>query len=119
MTGGARPVSCPGCSGGDAVGYLGGPSGGKVTISDIYSSGTAPKTLRIAYRNGDQTPRYASVSVNGGEATRLAFIPTGNGPNLASLNVALASGGANYITVSGVGDGSYAPDINEIDVPEF
>jgi hypothetical protein len=70
-------ISCSDCSGGEAVGYIGGPSGGTLTFNGVTSDATTTTTLRIRYANADSTPRYATVTVNG-VSHIVAFIPTGS-----------------------------------------
>lgn len=118
LSGGAKTVSCSGCSGGQAVGWVGGPSGGKLTFSGIQGSGNQQATVRIAYANGDETERYANVVVNG-RAQKLAFLPTGGGQSAgdSSLNCELVAGSGNAIVIEGL-DGAYGPDVDLVSIPE-
>ena len=70
-------ISCSDCSGGEVVGYIGGPSGGTLTFNGATSDAATTTTLRIRYANADSTPRYATVTVNG-VSHIVAFIPTGS-----------------------------------------
>lgn len=118
LSGGAKNVSCSGCSNGQAVGWVGGPSGGTVTFSGIQSSGKQTTTVRIAYANGDYTERFANVIVNG-KSQRIAFLPTSGGQGVgdSSLDCELVAGSSNKIVIEGIG-GAYGPDIDYISVPK-
>ncbi|KAI0836929.1 carbohydrate-binding module family 35 protein [Hypoxylon sp. FL0890] len=111
----ARNVSCGSCSGGTAAGYVGGPDKGSVTFSSVRSDATARTTIRVRYVNGDSSPRYANVRVNGGAAQKLAFLPTGSSVSSSTLHTDLKSG-TNEIVIEGVGDG-WGPDIDRLIVP--
>ncbi|CAI6341523.1 unnamed protein product [Periconia digitata] len=117
LSSGAKTVSCSGCSGSKAAGYIGGTNAGVVTFSNVQSSATTRSTIRIKYLNGDSSQRFASVSVNGGPAQTIAFLPvSGNEPSSSSLHVDLKAG-ANTITFSGV-NGGWGPDIDRLFVPQ-
>ncbi|TLD24292.1 hypothetical protein PspLS_06447 [Pyricularia sp. CBS 133598] len=119
LGGGARVVSCNGCSGGNAAGYIGGDVNGIVTIAGVRSSapdGTLT-TVRIRFANGDGNPRYANVTVNGGAPIRLAFEPTRGGVSDSTLNVQLRPSTDNTIVVSGAGGGLWGPDVDRLIVP--
>jgi hypothetical protein len=118
LANGAKLVSCTGCTNGQAAGYLGGPSDGKATFTNIYSSTTTESTIRIYYENGDQTERFADVIVNGGAAQRVAFLPspTANIPAKSVVNVQLNAGSGNTIVVQGYNT-SYAADVDYLAVP--
>lgn len=47
LAGGAKTVSCAGCSGTSAAGYLGGSSGGTITFPNVYSSVATTTTIRV------------------------------------------------------------------------
>lgn len=117
LSGGAKTVSCSGCSGGKAVGYIGGSSNGAVTFRGVQSNADTRTTIRMRYTNGDKTERFAEVVVNGGERVRAAFVPSANGQEtgVASITVGLRRG-ENTIEVRGV-DGGYGPDVDRILVP--
>ncbi|KAG4217683.1 hypothetical protein PC116_g33837, partial [Phytophthora cactorum] len=111
-----RDVSCNNCSGKKAAGYVGGPDKGTVTFRGIRSDADARTTVRIRYVNGDSSPRYANVRVNGAAAQKLAFLPTGNSVSSSTLNVDLKSGSSNEIVIEGINDG-WGPDIDRLIVP--
>ena len=116
LSNGAKEVSCSGCSGGEAAGYVGGSADGTVKFSTVQSSATTKTSIRIKYENGDTTQRFADVTVNGA-TQRVAFIPSadGNTPGSSVLNANLNSG-TNTITVAGYGSG-YGPDVDRLMVP--
>lgn len=118
LSGGASVVTCSGCSGGEAAGYIGGSSGGKVTFSNVTSSATTTTTIRVKYENGDGSPRHGVVTC-GGVAHELAFLPTASGqgsPGSSVVNCAMTAGSANTIVITQT-DGTYGPDIDRIMVP--
>lgn len=98
LGGGARDLSCSGCSNYTDVGYIGGPSpGGTLTFSSISSTVATTTTIRIKYINGDSTQRYANVVVNG-VTNIVAFLPTTGGtPGSSTLTVPLKAGSGNVI----------------------
>ncbi|KAI0121908.1 glycosyl hydrolase [Daldinia grandis] len=112
----ARDVSCNGCSGKTAAGYVGGPDKGTVTFRGIRSDADARTTVRIRYVNGDSSARYGNMRVNGAAAQRLAFLPTGSGVSSSTLHVDLKSGSANEIVIEGIND-AWGPDIDRLIVP--
>jgi hypothetical protein len=114
---GAKTVSCSGCSGGNAAGYIGGPSNGGVSWGSVTAQTAGMTSIRIKYENGDTGPRYASLSVNGGASQKLAFEPSsdGNTPGSSVWNVNL-NAGSNTIKITGVGSG-YGPDVDRLMVP--
>lgn len=121
LSGGAKVVTCSGCSGGEAAGYIGGSSsgGGVVTFSGVTSSASTTTTVRVKYENGDGAPRYANVTCGGAER-RVAFLPTASGqgaPGSSVVQCALAAGSGNVVVIAGEGDGSYGPDVDRIMVP--
>lgn len=113
--GAARVVECSGCSGGRAMGYLGGPEAGTVTYSGITTETAGVTTVRIKYANGDIATRYASVRVNDQEPVRLAFVFTHGGTGSSTLVTHLEEAD-NTIVFEGV-DGGWAPDIDQLFVP--
>ncbi|KAJ0120337.1 galactan 1-3-beta-galactosidase [Diaporthe amygdali] len=118
LTNGAKTVTCSGCSGGSAAGYIGGSTGGTVTFSGVVSSAATTSSIRIKYENGDSSQRYADVTCNGVKQ-KIAFLPTasGNGaPGSSVVNCALKSGSDNVVVISQT-DGTYGPDVDRIMVP--
>lgn len=115
LGGGAKKVSCTGCSGKSSAGYVGGTDNGVVTFADVQSSATTRTTVRIKYLNGDKSQRFADVSVNEGAVQRVAFLPSGgDDPASSSLHADLKSG-SNTIKI-GI-QGSWGPDVDRLMVP--
>ncbi|KAF2740302.1 Arabinanase/levansucrase/invertase [Polyplosphaeria fusca] len=115
LSGGAKAVSCSGCSGKSSAGYIGGDQAGAVAFASVQSSATTRSTIRVKYMNGDNGQRFADVSVNGGAAQRVAFLPNGGGdPGSSSLHADLKSG-ANTVKISM--SGSWGPDVDRLMVP--
>ncbi|KAH7149899.1 galactan 1,3-beta-galactosidase [Dactylonectria estremocensis] len=117
LSNGAVSVTCSGCSGSVAVGYIGGSSGGTVSFSGVRSDATTRTSIRIKYANGDSGARYATVTVNG-QAQTVAFLSTGTGQVAGSsvLNCDLKSGSTNTVIIT-TGGGSYGPDVDRLMVP--
>ncbi|KAK8159066.1 glycosyl hydrolase [Phyllosticta citrichinensis] len=117
----ALSVSCKGCSGGNAAGYIGGDSapGGTATFGIVSSQASSKTTIRIKYQNLDSTTRYAAVSVNAREVgTQVAFLPTTQGtPGTSDVHVELAEGNANKVSIAGVQGKGYGPDVDRLMVP--
>lgn len=112
----ARDVSCSTCSGSTAAGYIGGPDKGSVTFSGIKSDIDGLTTIRIKFLNGDSSPRYANVKVNGDGGRRVAFLPAKGNPASSTLNANLKKGSDNTIVIEGIADG-WGPDIDRLMVP--
>lgn len=119
LANGAVAVSCTGCSGTSAAGYIGGSSGGTAYFPAVSSTATTRTTLRFKYENGNTAQRFAKVTCNGGTAQQIAFLPSddGNTPASSSVNCNLTAGSTNTVLVAGLGDGTYGPDIDRIAVP--
>lgn len=118
LTNGAKTVTCSGCSGGSAAGYIGGSTGGTVTFNGVVSSAATTTTIRVKYQNGDSSQRYADVSCNGVKQ-KVAFLPSASGsgaPGSSVVNCALKSGSDNVVVVSQT-DGTWGPDVDRIMVP--
>jgi hypothetical protein len=110
-------VSCSQCDGGKAAGYLGGSDNGALSISGVRSDADGVvSTLQIRFANGDSSPRYAAVTVNGGQRTKVAFAPTGGEVRTSVVNAQLRKGSANEVVIAGV-DGGWAPDVDLLVVP--
>ncbi|PGH23893.1 hypothetical protein AJ80_01955 [Polytolypa hystricis UAMH7299] len=114
LSGGARSVSCSGCSG-SAAGYIGGPDGGVAEFSSVHSDATTKTTIRIKFKNGDSDERFADISVNNGSAQRVAFVQTASEDGSSSFHANLNSG-TNTIRISGA-NGGWGPDIDRLMVP--
>jgi len=111
----ARNVECATCSSKMAAGYLGGPDRGSLSFSGVRSEVDGVSTIRIRYLNGDTSPRYATVRVNGDEGRKIAFLPAKGDPLISTLHARLKKGD-NTISFEGVGTG-WGPDIDRLIVP--
>lgn len=117
LSNGAKSVSCTGCSGTKAAGYVGGSSNGIIKFNSVSSNASTKTTIRIKHENGDTSQRFADVTVNG-QTQRIAFLPTtdGNTPGSSTLHVNLNSGSSNTVQFVGV-SGGWVSDIDRIMVP--
>lgn len=114
LSNGAKSVSCSGCSGSKAAGFVGGSSGGTIDFANAQSSATTRTTIRIKHFNGDNGQRFADVGVNG-KSQKVAFLPSGSGSASSVVHVDVKNGG-NDVKISGI-DGNYGPDIDRIFLP--
>lgn len=126
LAGGAAIASCSGCSASNKVGYIGGSSGGSVTLSNIYTS-QATQSVLFDYINGEvgylsgnaPNERLASIKVNGGTAQQVSFPLSGynwdadvSKSYLVQLT-GFSTTGPNTVTIAGVGT-AYGPDLDRI-----
>jgi Alpha-galactosidase, CBM13 domain/FG-GAP-like repeat/Fibronectin type III domain len=114
LTGGAVVQSCPTCSGGADVGFVGNNSG-TLTFNDVTANATDRYTVTIYYTNGDAV-RYALLSVNGSQGTPLNFPSTGSFQTVGSIQttIALIAGSNNTLEFYNPIVGSWAPDFDRI-----
>ncbi|GIG61819.1 hypothetical protein Lfu02_61910 [Longispora fulva] len=111
LLGRAGVRDCAPCSGSKKVGDVYG--GGALEFRGITAGAAGGFRVRIHYTAGDA--RSAQVSVNGGQASTVAFAPTGgwNVVGISELTLTLAAG-ANVIKVdSGTG---YGPDLDSVEI---
>lgn len=113
---GARTVSCSSCSGGESAGWLGGPSNGTVTFDQIWSNDDTTTTITIQYRNGDSTPRFGAVVVNGDTPLQIEYLPSDSSVCNSTLHTFLQKG-KNTLTFGGAGNATYAADVDRLIVP--
>ena len=114
IAGGAAVASCPTCSGGEKVGYLG--EGGTLTFNGVAAGSAGTYQVTIAYLDGSATGRQATISVNGGAAQTVSFTPTGSFSTIGTMTVPLVlAAGAN--TIEFANPSAYAPDFDRIIVP--
>ena len=116
MTGGAGTLSCPTCSGGADVGYVGNNSG-TLQFNNVTANATGSYVVTIWYTNGDAA-RYALLSVNGGPGTPVTFPSTGSFQTVGSVQrtVTLNAGSNNTLMFSNPIVGNWAPDFDRIGV---
>jgi hypothetical protein len=117
ITGGAGIQSCPNCSGGFDVGYVGNNSGA-LRFNNVTANTTHSYVITIWYLNGDATPRYALLSVNGSPGTPISFPSTGSFQTVGSVQttVTLNAGGNNTLLFYNPIAGNWAPDFDWIGV---
>jgi len=116
VTGGAGVQSCPTCSGGADVGYVGNNSG-TLEFNNVTVNTTHNYVVTIWYTNGDAV-RYALLSVNGSSGTPLSFPSTGSFQTVGSIQttVTLNAGSDNTLTFYNPITGNWAPDFDRIGV---
>jgi len=114
LTGGAVIQSCPTCSGGADVGFVGNNSG-TLQFNGVTANATDRYTVTIYYTNGDAV-RYAILSVNGSAGTPVSFPSTGSFQTVGSVEVtvSLNAGSNNTLNFSNPIVGYWAPDFDRI-----
>ncbi|KAF2013618.1 carbohydrate-binding module family 35 protein [Aaosphaeria arxii CBS 175.79] len=80
LSGGAKTVSCSGCSGKNSAGYVGGSDNGAVYFGSVSSSASTRTTIRIKHLNGDKSQRFADFTnskaiVDSTSVTLFVFAP--------------------------------------------
>jgi hypothetical protein len=107
------PLSCPTCSGGLKVGYVGNNSG-TLQFNGVSAIAPGRYSMTICYTNGDAV-RYALLSVNGSQGTPVTFPSTGSFQTVGSIQttVTLNTGG-NTLEFYNPIVGSWAPDFDRI-----
>ena len=101
-SGGAKDVGCSGCSGGKAVGYIGGPyNPGKISFSGVKSDAGGLTTVKIRHNSGDTNRRHAQVTVNA-SLIKLVFANNGGNPSTSTLNINLKAGSDNTVVFEGI-----------------
>jgi hypothetical protein len=115
ITGGAGIQSCPTCSGGADVGYVGNNSG-TLQFNGVTANTTHSYVVTIWYANGDATARYALLSVNGSVGTPLSFPSTGSFQTVGSIQttITLNAGSDNTLKFYNPIVGNWAPDFDRI-----
>ncbi len=112
---GTRTFTCVPCSGGKKVGYVG--DGTVLAFNKVNALSAGTVALTFAYVNGDPTARRAQLSVNGGAAQWLTFLPTGDWNTVATLTVKVSvRTGDNTIQLGN--PGAMAPDFDRLTVRE-
>src|SRR5262249_14831399 len=117
ISGGAVIQSCPNCSGGFDVGYVGNNSG-TLQFNQVFANASGRLNVRIWYTNGDAV-RYALLSVNGGPGTPLSFPSTGSFQTPGSIQTTLnflTPGSNNTLEFYNPIVGDWAPDFDRIEV---
>ena len=113
LVGSAFILSCPTCSGGLKVGYVG-SNDGTLQFNDVGVVATGNYTVTICYLNGDAV-RYAFLSVNGGQGIPLSFPSTGSFQTVGSIQMTVTlNTGCNTLKFYNPIVGSWAPDFDRI-----
>jgi hypothetical protein len=118
VAGGAVIQSCPNCSGGADVGFVGNNSG-TLQFNGITANASGHLNLRIWYANGDSAVRYAIMSVNGGQGMPVSFPSTGSFQTVGSIQITLNflnPGSNNTLMFFNPIVGEWAPDFDRIEV---
>ncbi len=110
LAGGAQPASCPFCSGGWKVGWVG--YGGTLQWNGVQSTATGQVNLTIWYVNGDAT-RWALVSIDGGNGFWVSFPSTGGWDRLGTVTLSVGlRAGTNRLEF--LNSRAWAPDFDRI-----
>jgi len=113
LTGSAFVLSCPTCSGGEKVGYVGNNSG-TLQFNAIGIVVPGRHSVTISYTNGDAV-RYALLSVNGNQGFPLTFPSTGSFQTVGSIQTTVVlNTGCNTLEFYNPIVGSWAPDFDRI-----
>ena len=115
LEGSAFVLSCPTCSGGLKVGYVG-SNDGTLQFNTVGVVATGNYTVTICYLNGDAV-RYAYLSVNGGPGMPVSFPSTGSFETLGSIQITVTlNTGCNTLEFYNPIVGSWAPDFDRITI---
>ncbi len=113
LGGSAIVLSCPTCSGGAKVSFVG-SNDGTLQFNFVGAIATGNYTVSICYLNGDAV-RYAYLSVNGGPGTPLSFPSTGSFQTVGSIQTTVTlNTGCNTLKFYNPIVGSWAPDFDRI-----
>ena len=113
LTGSAFVLSCPTCSGGFKVGYVGNNSG-TLQFDAVGIVVPGAHTVTICYLNGDPV-RYALLSVNGNQGMPLTFPSTGSFQTVGSIQATVVlNTGCNTLEFYNPIVGSWTPDFDLI-----
>ena len=113
LTGSAFVLSCPTCSGGFKVGYVGNNSG-TLQFNAVGIVVPGRHTVTISYTNGDPV-RYALLSVNGNQGMPLTFPSTGSFQTVGSIQTTVVlNTGCNTLEFHNPIVGSWTPDFDQI-----
>jgi FG-GAP-like repeat len=113
LEGSAFVLSCPTCSGGFKVGYVGSNSG-TLQFNGVGVVAPGNHTVTICYTNGDAT-RNALLSVNGGPGMPVSFPSTGSFQTVGSKQITITlNTGCNTLKFYNPIVGNWAPDFDRI-----
>ncbi|MFI6070584.1 NEW3 domain-containing protein [Actinoplanes sp. NPDC051343] len=114
LTGGASIASCGNCSGGAKVGFVG--PGATLTFTGVTAPSAGTYPVVVAYLDGSDAGRQATIAVNGGTPQAVHFAPTGDFNTVGTTTVPLAlQAGSNTIEFANPTD--FTPDFDRILVP--
>jgi alpha-galactosidase len=114
LAGGASIGACGNCSGGSKVGFVG--SGATLTFTGVTVPAAGTYPVVIAYLDGSDSGRQATVTVDGTASQTVKFTPTGDFSTVGTVTVPVPlQAGANTIELANPTD--YAPDFDRILVP--
>ncbi len=115
LAGGAVVQSCPTCSGGAKVGYVGNNSG-TLQFNGVTANAPGRNVVTIWYTNGDAV-RYALLSVNGSSGTPVSFPSTGSFQTVGSIQRTITLNfGSNTLEFYNPISGNWAPDFDRLGV---
>jgi hypothetical protein len=116
LAGSAVVQSCPTCSGGLNVGYVGNNSG-TLQFNNVTGDSSGPSVVTIYYTNGD-AERRALLTVNGSSGTPVSFPSTSSFQTVGSVRrtVILNAGSNNTLVFYNPITGNWAPDFDRIEV---
>jgi hypothetical protein len=115
LEGSAFVLSCPTCSGGFKVGYVG-SNFGTLQFNGVSVVAPGNYTVRIWYTNGDAV-RYALLSVNGSSGTPVSFPSTGSFQTVGSIQRTITlNTGCNTLEFYNPIVGNWAPDFDRLGV---
>ncbi|GAA3256969.1 ricin-type beta-trefoil lectin domain protein [Dactylosporangium siamense] len=121
LTGTAGRIACPACEGGSRVGYLGNSDGhnGTLTVTGLTAPRTGYAQAQLRYTNGGAVSRTLTMTVNGIDATVVAFPPTGGWdvPNTVSVTVLLREGAGNQLSFANTTGGGADIDAVVVGAP--
>src|SRR5581483_7121072 len=113
LEGSALILSCPACSDGLKVGYVG-SNAGTLQFNGVGAVAPGNYTVRIWYTNGDAV-RYALLSVNGSQGTPVSFPSTGSFQRVGSIEITVTlNTGCNTLEFYNPIVGSWAPDFDRL-----
>jgi hypothetical protein len=113
LAGSAFILSCPTCSNGLKVGYVG-SNDGTLQFNGVGVVASGNYTVTICYLNGDAV-RYAYLSVNGRSGVPVSFPSTGSFQTLGSIQITVTlNTGCNTLEFYNPIVGSWAPDFDRI-----
>lgn len=112
LMGSAAIHTCQGCTGGKVVGDVG--FTGRIRFENIGTASNSSYSILISYVNGDSSPRFASVDVNGQYLRTISFPTTNSGHNTKQIVFQTELRQGNDNTIEFYSDNSWAPDFDYV-----